>query len=403
MKQLIISIFILGFLSIESNAQENYIYRKGLAFLSQKEFALAEKLFDSVIAGNPSNVKIVLNRGIACFYQSEYTKAEIDFISAAKSGNSLGYFWLAKIFAEQLKPGYSIKYLKQYLSNSVVPDPYKIFRDESLKKIYSSDEWQDFISNFQPDKIQTINNSIEQYLSKQNYLSAHQQIEQALITNPESAILYALNSEVYAKEGNLQLARSEIKKAVELEPENVDYIDKFAEFCYASGNFNIAYEYFQKAKELAPEKFEIELKLSRTCLQLKKTEEAKDLALDFLEFFPEDTSAIYLTAQVYFELQDYNETLKLTNALLQKHKPKAQWFRLRGMTYFTTGTYKYAAYDLSMSLDLEPNNKDANYFMGLAEFEKGNQKLACYYWQRALKLGDKRAFDKLSTGCGFEK
>jgi tetratricopeptide (TPR) repeat protein len=397
-------ILLIFFIVWHSNnfAQENKLYQKGVAFLTRAEFESAEKILDSAIIVNPSDSKLYLNRGIANFKQIKYSDAENDFQMAGGLGCNVAYLWLAKIYAEQNNPKSSLNYLNKYLESDIVPNPYKIFKDNSFKKIYQTNEWQDFISNFQPSEIQSAIIFAEQYLSKLDYKSASKLIESALMVNPESALLHEANAEIYEKEGNFALARLEIKKALDFDPENSNYLCKNAKYCYLQNDYSLAFTYYQKAIELSPEKFELFLDLSRTCLQLNKPDVTKNLSTEYLSYFPGDTSAVFLVARANFDLKQYNEVLKSMNLLINGNRPLAGWFRLRGMTYFETATYKYASYDLSMSLDLEPNNIDANFYLGMAENEIGNKELACYYWQRALKLGDSRAFDKIEKNCGTQ-
>jgi tetratricopeptide (TPR) repeat protein len=370
-----------------------------MACLAKEEFKLAENSLDSAILLNPANGKGFLNRGIARFRQLNFEGAEKDFQIALSFDYNEAFLYLAKLYAEQNKPAQSVASLNKYLEKITIANPYKVFKDESLRKIHNSNEWQDFINNFHPTQIQESIINAEQNLVKQNYFAAHQVIIDAQVHNPASAILFEYNSEIYAKEGNITLARTEIKKAVNIAPGNIEYLCKLADYDYSLGDYQSAYKNYQVVNASSPEYFIVYTKLARTCLKLKKPAESKKLSFKFLEFFPNDTSAILLNAKSDFELKDYKSTLISINSLMKKYPPHADWFLLRGMTYYETNTFNSAAYDLSMSLDLNPNNLDANYYMGLAEIEKGNKQLACYYFQRALKLGDNRAYNKIEKNC----
>jgi Tfp pilus assembly protein PilF len=348
-----------------------------------------------------SNIdKIYLNRGITRFKQNNFSGAEVDLKKALDKNNSIAVFWLAKTFAEQQKPALALEYLKKYLSNGSVPNPNKIFKDESFKKIYGSIEWQQFISNFEPNEIQSAIINAEQNCTRQNYKPAHQQIDNALAKYPASSLLHSAKAEIYEQEGNFTLARFEMKKASDIEPLNVSYLSKVGDYSFMLNDFQSANNNYLKVYELSPEEFDILLKIARTSLKNKQFSDSKQMALDYLKYFPEDTSAIFLKAQADYGLKEYTGVLKSVNVLIEKNGPRAEWYLLRGMAYFETSTYKYASYDLSMSLDLSPNNTDANYFLGNCEYQQGNNSLACYYWQRALKLGDSRAFDKIARNCG---
>lgn len=398
MKQyLFILIFSISW-QIISIGQTN-VYLKGVALIKSERFELAEKMLDTALIEDSIIDKIYLNRSISRFKQNNFSSAEVDLKKALDKDNSMAVFWLAKTYAEQQKPALALEYLEKYLISGSVPNPNKIFKDESFKKIYGSIEWQQFISNFEPNEIQSAIINAEQNCSRQNYKSAHQQIDNALAKYPASSLLHSAKAGIYEQEGNFTLARFEMKKASDMEPLNVSFLSKIGDYSFILNDYQSANNIFLKVYELQPEEFDILLKIARTSLKTNQFSDSRQMALNYLNYFPEDTSAIFLKAKADYGLKEYTSVLKSVNVLMEKNGPRAEWYLLRGMAYFETSTYKYASYDLSMSLDLNPNNTDANYFLGNCEYEQGNNSLACYYWQRALKLGDSRAFDKIHENC----
>ena len=84
---------------------------------------------------------------------------------------------------------------------------------------------------------------------------------------------------------------------------------------------------------------------------------------------------------------------------MENDTSNAEYFKARGLTYYQTHTYQQAAYDLSMSLDLVPDDQKANYYLGLAQHSLGNEKMACYYMNRARKYGELKAIEFLQENC----
>jgi tetratricopeptide (TPR) repeat protein len=394
---------LLAAISFQVYAQEINLLQKGTAYLSLGKYRLAGTLFDSALTSYPNKAEVYLNRGISRFNQLNYSEAEADFKAAISLNNSRAYYWMAKLYAEQNNSKAAVYNLNLYLEKGNIANPTKLFKDENLKKIYNSNDWQDFIFNFKPTEIQSSIIDADQLISKQNYALARTQTDKALSFYPNSATLLAKSAEIYEKMDNLPMARSEMKKAVDLEPDNSEYLIRIGDYCYELNDFSAANTYYKKALEKSSAINNIPIKISRTSLQLKNPAEAKKLSAEYLSLIPSDTAAIFVLADAYFNLKEYSEVLKTMNVLFKEYKPQASWFRLRGMTYYNTSTFKFASYDLSMSLDLEPNNAEANYYLGLSEFANGNKSLACYYWNRALKFGEPKAYDKISENCDTQK
>jgi lipoprotein NlpI len=103
--------------------------------------------------------------------------------------------------------------------------------------------------------------------------------------------------------------------------------------------------------------------------------------------------------QILYKESRYLDALKYFNKLLEDDASQAKYFFARGMTYFQTKTYKFAAYDLSMSLDLEPDNAEANLYLGITSYYIGNEELCCYYLNRAKNFGEMTAITYLQKYC----
>jgi tetratricopeptide (TPR) repeat protein len=397
-KNIFVILFLCGFLFCYGQKSDPFI--EGMVYMQQHKLDIAEKSFDTAIEMSLKLEKSYLNMGIVRYWQGNFSEAADDFQKATELGNMDALFWNSKLYATQQIADKAVNYLEKYLETVEVSNPYKLFKDECFAKIYSSNEWQDFINNFEPNEIQLAVINSELFISKQDYNSAHHCLDLVLSKNPESDKPHEAKSIVYEKEGNLTLARFEMKKALDINPLNVNYIVKIADLELMMQNFEASNIYYKNAKEISPENFSLYLSIARTSLKNGNANDAKSNVSEYLNYFPDDTSALFLRARADFDLQSYTDVLKTVNRLMENNRPHADWFLLRGMTYYKNSTYKYAASDLSMCLDLDPKNLDANYYLGLSEYEKDNKQLACYYWQRALRFGDSRAFDKVAENCG---
>ena len=69
------------------------------------------------------------------------------------------------------------------------------------------------------------------------------------------------------------------------------------------------------------------------------------------------------------------------------------------MLFYDTETYKRASYDLSMSLDLNPDDAETNYYMALAQWKLGRTQEACFFMKRARSYNEVEVQEWLQKNC----
>jgi Flp pilus assembly protein TadD len=75
------------------------------------------------------------------------------------------------------------------------------------------------------------------------------------------------------------------------------------------------------------------------------------------------------------------------------------YFKSRGKTYLKTATYKYAVSDLSMSLDLNPEDAETWMFLGLAKIRSGDKVNGCSDLRKAQQLGNTEVLRYIVDNC----
>ncbi len=229
-------------------------------------------------------------------------------------------------------------------------------------------------------------------------IKANALADDALAAHPDDPELHALKSELYWHDNNPQLALNELNLALNSDPGNIAYLKRKAECLIGLSDHTSALGVLNEILDQTPEDFETRYLRAVTALNAGNYSIAiEDIKL-YIRYFPVD-EAQFIAGQIYYAAGRYMESLKYYNSLLEKDKSKASYFKARGMAYYQTENYKEAAYDLSMSLDLLPNDAETNYFLGLAEQKLGHEKLACYYLTRAKEFGDTRAETTLRGVC----
>ncbi len=394
-------IVILFAISTSCLAQMDDLYLKGTAEIRKGNFETAQNLLTDALKKNPADSgKILFYRGIAYFNNKQFDNSIIDFKKAFDLNIPDAAIWLAKSYAEQLQAKLSVFYIKRYLSFFPEKDYKAILTDTSFRNIQASNEWQVFVSEIIQTTEGETTASFYYFLQKNDFQSAHRELDEALLKNPTSDYFHSLKALCYEAEKNYTLALYEIKQSISANSLKSEYYFSCGNYELNLNEYNAAASSFEKVLKLKPEAFESYIKSAKAYLMAKELIKAKQKITTYLQYFNNDTAAIFLSAQIDYESNNLTSALKQLNSIFIQNIPKAEWYLLRGMIYYQSGSYNLAASDLSMSLDLTPNNKEANYYLGLCHYQQGNNQLACYYWQRAEKFGDLRSLEYLQKNCG---
>lgn len=400
MKRTILITLILGLFCSFSEAQtavKDVIHACGLFGSGRYEESVA--VFDRVIDNYPKYIpKCTYYRGISLYRLQRFTDAKYDLQFASKSGFAEANLWLARIEVHFGQFNDAAYYIEKYLRNAKHPEISQIKKDSVFRKLHDTDAW---FSLWQKDLItdeSKIHEEVNFYMNKKDFEQAHEKIESNLGKEYDDAYLYMLNSEVYFQEEINQLALNEINRAISLQPENAELLERKVRYLVQLKLNDKAVEIITKLLENDPGDFSLRFMRANAAFGAGNYELAEDDNTIYLKYFDEP-DAKFLMGRILYEETRYLEALKYFNKLLESDTSQAKYFFARGMTYYQTKTYKFAAYDLSMSLDLEPDNAQANLYLGIAKYHLGDNKLCCYYLKRAKNFGELSAISYLQKYC----
>jgi tetratricopeptide (TPR) repeat protein len=336
--------------------------------------------------------------GISEFKIGNFTQALKDLQISSENGITDANLWLARIHATNNNSKDAVFYIERYLKTSALPDIELLREDSLFKDLRNSREWYSLMQTDWVTENQKVIEEAEDFLNNNNFEMAHQVISSKIPIVANKADLFAFNSKIYSREGNPRLALSEIVEALVLDPENTKYLKLKADYLLQLSDNSQALNELSNVIAKDPVDFEARFTRSKAAREAGNFELAiKDINL-YLKYFNTD-EALYLAGQVYYASEKYFDALRYYNRLIKDSKADAGYFKGRGMTYYQTGTFQLAAYDLSMSLDLKPDDPETNFYLGLAEYYKGNDNHACYYFKRARNLGELKAIEYIQKYC----
>ncbi len=386
-----IIILIISCLPVLLYAQQTNSYINGLALLQQKNYSEALSSFNKAIEQSQHKNLSILNRGKCYFYTSEYKLAESDFQTALDNKINEGNLWLAKLFAKDINPTNSTRYLQEYLAKASPFEAQEAIADIAFKSIYFSNEWFSLVSQRESNTFEQAMKDLSYAKKTKNYSEAETSITKLITEDQKNAYLYYARAKVYLADENLPLALSDFNKAYLLQPDDLVLKEQLADAFALNEDYKKAQPLFDELYEDNPEKFNICLKAAQNALNVEEPEKAQEYTNAYLNYFSTDTEALFISSQVEYALGNYLSALRAINKLLLNETPKEEWYLHRGKCYYQTGTYKYAMADFSMALDLDPNDAEANLFMGKSYQKTGKGERACYFMKKASKAGSREA------------
>jgi len=392
---IIITLFLILISGLR--AQDNIDLLDAYGKYYSGKYTSAIAAFDQLIASNSDHSDFYLYRGIAKYKTGSYQQALPDLVTAANMGQPDAYLWMARACVFLNEYSESMSCLVKYLQSVSAPAIPEVKKDSVFKPFHSSEAWYELWQHDWQTASQKIIDEAEYLADKQKYEEAHSLIERNIEQSDASELLL-YNSKLYAMEGNIELAVNELNRALSNDPDNLKLLRQKADYLLLLKNYREAYEMLTKVLIITPEDFHSRFSRAEAALLFGKLSDARSDITLYMKYFDHE-NAIFLAGKIAYASEQYLDALRYFNRLLENNKGNAQYFKARGMTYYQTHTVNQAAYDLSMSLDLIPDDAEANYYLGLTQDSLGNKKMACYYLNRAKNYGELRAIDYLQKNC----
>jgi tetratricopeptide (TPR) repeat protein len=208
------------------------------------------------------------------------------------------------------------------------------------------------------------------YISLSRLMDARTQLEKAVELAPQEAATHFLLAQVYRKQGLADRARAEEQKYTEL-----------------SGSHS------------APEN---PLAEARSLLELGKPGEAEKVVRRYLEVHRNSADGHYLLGYILFRLQKAEESLAAYTEGAKYRRPSAYDLEVVGADYVLLGDYASADKWFSKSVEWEPGNRQALYYLGRAKYNENRFEEAIDVFQRCLKLDPKDVKAEDNLGLSYQ-
>ena len=132
---------------------------------------------------------------------------------------------------------------------------------------------------------------------------------------------------------------------------------------------------------------------------LGKYDRALEASNNYIDYFPQDTFALYLNAKYNRLNGRYVDALETLTNLLENHPGSSRFFKERGNTYYDMELLRESIKDFSMAMDLNPSDAEIYVQRGMARLKRGDLKGACSDWKKGTMRGSNEAKKKMLIYC----
>lgn len=206
---------------------------------------------------------------------------------------------------------------------------------------------------------------------------------------PRSAVDHALLGHALLFNDRLSQAEGELRKAVELEPNLAIAWFYLGEVLQRLGDSQGGLNCFDRAVKLSPETPEFFIKRGVLLLRMDKVKEAIADLRQAVALDPDDASSHYVLATAFQRAgqrteaaQEFQAATRLNNA--EREKENAGLFTINGIRDLRAGKVDDAVRELRQAVARKPDYPEANYYLGIALAQKGDNKESIEAFERAL-------------------
>lgn len=178
------------------------------------------------------------------------------------------------------------------------------------------------------------------------------QIEQEIISKPESPNVYYKRAIYYKLRKKYALALEDINRSLKLSPDASVFNYEKADILYQQGVF---------------------------ILDVSKIDEAEIYLNHTLSLDEDYENALLLKAKILLYKKETDASMKLVNQVLRLNKTRASGYFTKGMIYHFLGNKDLAASSYQTAIEMDANYYDAYMNLGLIYSEDQNDKALSYY------------------------
>jgi tetratricopeptide (TPR) repeat protein len=211
-------------------------------------------------------------------------------------------------------------------------------------------------------------------------------LEKARLAEPTSFETAIALGDAYVAGGDVKRAAESYELGATLNDRCAVCLQKAAALARREGENEKALSYLLKAKALEPENPEILFQFGQLCLEGDLIVDAVTALEKAVQISPDNDRYKYVLASSYVGKNRHKDALTLLNELLKRHPDDPLINYALGSVLYTGGTdLDGAEHYLRRSIQLEPDQVGAYYYLGMTVFKKGDQDRAVDIFHKLLE------------------
>jgi tetratricopeptide (TPR) repeat protein len=374
-------------------------YLSGSASLKKGEYQKAVESFSAAISRNNADEQLFIKRGTSLLQLRDYPAATEDFIEANLIYPGIADIWLARVYAVSGESADAIALLKRHLQSEFRLPEDSLKKDPAFDRLQATPDWATLWEQDWYGKEEKIAAEAAYYCKRKSFDEAGSLVTGALEASPDNIELLVLRGTVMFEQGNYAAAVADYSAALDLDKNFTRIYPQRALAYFKAERYRDAVNDYNKAIRLDPAAFTLYVQRAAAYAAMQSWEPAIKDMLFYLKYFENDQQAGHQCGEYCFEAGDYINALKYFNRNLKEDPNNSTYYKSRGKTYLKTATYRYAIGDLSMSLDLNPDDAETWMYLGVAKMESGDKENGCSDLERARGMGESRAVRYIIENC----
>jgi tetratricopeptide (TPR) repeat protein len=374
-------------------------YLSGSASFMKGEYQQAVEGFSAAISRNNADEQLFIKRGASLLQLKDYSAAIENFSEANLIYPGVADIWMARAYALSGENARAISFLKDHLQSEFRLPEDSIIKDPAFDRLQATGEWEALWEHDWYTKEEKIAAEAAYYAERKLFDEATSLLASALEASPDNKELLALRASVMFEQGNYAASVSDYSAALDLDKNFTSIYPQRALAYYKAERYRDAVNDYNKAIRLDPAGFALYRQRAASFAAMRSWEPAIKDMLFYLKYFEDDQQAVHQCGEYCFEAGDYINALKYFNRNLKDDPNNSVYFKSRGKTYLKTGTYRYAIGDLSMSLDLNPDDAETWMYLGIAKIASGDKENGCSDLEKARGMGENRAIEYIIGNC----
>ena len=390
---------VLFLFVFQAKAQRlNEMYLHAQADMLRERYAEAGQRILSIPIRERSSA-MYFTLGESFYFAGDYAESARYFAAADSArSNPEALLYAARAHAMMQQPAQSVEWLQKYLSQRDKLAESDLLLDPVFEKIERSREWRELWNRDWYNAADRREAEATLLLKRNRHIDALSIID-AEIARSSTARFHALRAKVYETMEQFEPAHESAQTAVRLRTNNPEYFVNAANIAVLAMKFDVALENINRAIRLEPYQLELYLQRADILRMNQRYDEARNDINFYFKYLPDDTNAIFKMGMAETDAGNHLAGIEYFTRLIDNDKTSPEYFIARANARIKSNDYAQANFDLSQALDLDPMLPEAWHKKGITLHQENKLEDACYYWRRALGMGQREAAEFIYRFC----